>query len=523
MDSVLLETSPMATHPFSVASQTLPNLQLIVNDSIDQFLIAIKSESRDLSPFKSIFSRILQSTIDPPLEIVWLYSAVCFHESVSYRNDCVAVVNSVKDLLSLLSTCSANCNGVKSIALLAPAVSELYYCYLNSKDLSSKEGKKVRREIECLIERILGYISICSGKISIVRDKDLLLPGFKDLVRVWTAKHKNGENGVKVLFPLVNGEIRDGFERDECQIGYLAGVVIAEAFLLKLSLRVSGNGGSSSKKELQMELGMSCISSICVFQNLVFFDALLSLLLEAPLPVLSLIDKSEEILVRDILYDALIRSEYSFVNHAIAMNHSEDYLISIFIKRLIVTHQAVLSARNGGDQNRAISYITAFSSSSVPNCLIKWVNNHTVFGTINKPNSSTPQALLKWLVELEDNGIKLFGDKISKFRNNLIFDEPKIPNSNFNSISKQTDEELFFVDKKGSSKNDDVMMMMDDAFMAAAESMRDGKNRKRKEFEEMEGQKAKLGKFGDGFVNVSSGSEVDDPESDGDDEMDGSD
>lgn len=152
----------MATsYPFALGSHNHPNVQSIVNDSIDRFLIEINKESRDLSGFHSIFSRLLQSSLDPPLEIIWLYSALCFHESISYQNDVFAVVTAIKDLVQLLSACSASCDGLKSIALLAPAVSELYYCYLSSKNLTSKEAKKVRKEIECVIEVVLSYISIC--------------------------------------------------------------------------------------------------------------------------------------------------------------------------------------------------------------------------------------------------------------------------------------------------------------------------------------------------------------------------
>lgn len=272
MDSVLVDSLPMAAYPFSLGSHSHPNLQSIVNDSIDRFLIEIRKESRDLSGFRSIFSRLLQSSLDPPLEIVWLYSAVCFHEAVSYQNDIFAIVTAIKDLVQLLSACSASCDGLKSIALLAPAVSELYYCYLSSKNLSSKESKKVRKEIECLIEVVLSYISICSGKTSNGGERDVLLPGFSDFVRVWTVRHENGKDAISILFPLVSDEIRDEFRKEGCQIGYLAGVLVAEAFLLRLSLKVQGGAGSSTgtKSELQKDLRIWAVSSISVFQNSIF-------------------------------------------------------------------------------------------------------------------------------------------------------------------------------------------------------------------------------------------------------------
>ncbi|KAF3324468.1 hypothetical protein FCM35_KLT10625 [Carex littledalei] len=542
MDSVLVESLPMATYPFSLGSHNHPNLQSIVNDSIDRFLIEIKKESRDLSGFRSIFSRLLQLSLDPPLEIIWLYSAVCFHESISYQNDVFAVVTAIKDLVQLLSACSASCNGLKSIALLAPAVSELYYCYLSSKNLTSKEAKKVRKEIECVIEVVLSYISICSSKISNGGDRDVLLPGFSDLVRVWTVRHDNGKDAISILFPLVSAEIRDGFHKEGCQISYLAGVLVAEAFLLRLSLKVQGGVGSSTgsttgaKSELQMDLRIWAVSSISVFQNSIFLDVLLKLMLETSLPMLAFLHTAEENLVREILYDALILSDYSFLNYEIVMQQSDNYLISIFLRRLILTHVAVLAARNGGDLSKSILYIDAFSKSSVPNCLINWVTSRTQFGKIDKPNSYTPQSLLKWLVELEDKGIGLFSD-ISKYQKRIVFYETKAGSQNLNAnlFSKQTDEELFFFDKNEGSTDalkedqDDDMDMMDGAFIAAAQTMKattaDG-SRKRKELggDDESGPLFKSLKYKiNPSVNEggSSGSEVENPSSD--DEMDDTD
>jgi hypothetical protein len=272
MDSVLLESVSMVTHSFSLGSHSHPNVQSIVNDSIERFLIEIKKESRDLSAFRSVFSRLLQSNLDPPLEIIWLYSAVCFHEAISYQSDIFAVLTAVKELVQLLSACSASCNDSKSIALLAPAVSELYYCHLSSKNHTSKVAKKVRKEIEYLIEVVLSYISICSSKVS-NGERDVLLPGFSDLVTVWTVRHENGKDAISILFPLVSAEVGDEFHKEGCQIGYLAGVLVAEAFLLRLSLKVQGGiDGSTTgtKYEFQKDLRIWAVSSISVFQNSIF-------------------------------------------------------------------------------------------------------------------------------------------------------------------------------------------------------------------------------------------------------------
>lgn len=53
----------------------------------------------------------------------------------------------------------------------------------------------------------------------------------------------------------------------------------------------------------------------------------------------------EEILVRDILYDALILVDYSFVNPGVEVEQADESTISILITRLIVAYEATEIAR----------------------------------------------------------------------------------------------------------------------------------------------------------------------------------
>ncbi|XP_008810392.2 uncharacterized protein LOC103721820 isoform X2 [Phoenix dactylifera] len=537
MDAVLLE-SPTVAKPPAFAPLAGLNFQSVLKESIDRFLIEVQKESCDFSAFRSIFFRLIQSSADPPLEVIWLYSAVGYHEAIASKKDAIERVMAVKDLLQLLFACSASCGGLKSIALLAPAVSELYRCVTEAEKLSKKVAKKARREIEALVEGIISYISICSSKSSKVEEfsDSYLLPCFVDLVRVWTVQHSCGLDGLGVLFPLVSDEIRGQFRKEGCGTGYLAGVVVTEAFLLRLCLKIKAAGAPRS--DLQKELRIWAVSSITTFQNRVFFEILLRLLLDPPMPVSFLLCSMDESLVRDILYDAVILVDYSFINPGFEVERSDDSIMNLLMTRLIVTHEAIQVARSRGDQGKAIAYINAFSTSIIPNGLVNWVTKRVGLERLNRPTATTPQALLKWFLGLEEQGLRLFEDNILKLHSKLIFDETKFGSdaSVFNMDSKKTDADLFFFDNRGEvakeAAEDEDMETMDTAFLAAARSMKSTPSngtKKRKEWGDEEGEeqmkfvKHKLDNssvkedFAPSVVHdMSSGSEVENPASDDD-------
>lgn len=163
------------------------------------------------------------------------------------------------------------------MALLAPVVSELYHCLREEKKLSGKVAKKFRKEIENLAEGVVSYISICSGRRS--GEQELcdryLLPCFDDIIRVWTVQHSEKVDHFSILFPLLSEQIRYSLRQQGHGLGYLAGAVVAEAFLLNLSLKVQVDG-LLLRPDSQKELRIWAVSSISVFQNYFFFGKISS-------------------------------------------------------------------------------------------------------------------------------------------------------------------------------------------------------------------------------------------------------
>ncbi|CAO2183443.1 unnamed protein product [Urochloa humidicola] len=513
--------------PSMGAALCFNSLESLIRDSASGFLAAVSAApapgAADLTNFHRVFSRVLSGYPDPPLEAVWFFSALSFHD----RPD------DLRSLLQLLSAFAASSpSAAKPLALLAPVISELFH------------SGKTRRETEALVEAVVSYISICSSRpaassaVGASADAGRLLPAFGELVKVWSVRHSKDRCPFQVLFPLAGEEARRELMKEGCSVEYLAGVVVAEAFLFRLCLKVQ-NATGVPRAELQKELRTWAVSSIPVFQNQHFYGILLNMLLNSPLPVYSLLSADDEILVRDVLYDALILVDYSFINNVSGVDQAD--LLPIYLPRLIITLDAVNEARRKGDQGRAMSFINAFSTSNVPNYLIKWATCKAGFGALNKPIANTPQALLKWLVDLEDKGLKVFGDDSSWAKGRLIYDEVK---NGYGNRMTHSDADLFFIDKqsggevmdtKGSDEEAVEMETTGNAFMAAAQSMKVATNGIRKRKGGCGNEDAAAVKFvkykvedssaKDYFLSanngMSSGSEVENPQSD--DEMEESD
>lgn len=85
-----------------------------------------------------------------------------------------------------------------------------------------------------------------------------------DLISIWT--HPN--EGLDQFLPLVSSEVRGEFSSGVCDVRRLAGVVIAETFLMKLCLDF--NTGRS-RQDLEKDLRIWAVGSITRIKNFYFF------------------------------------------------------------------------------------------------------------------------------------------------------------------------------------------------------------------------------------------------------------
>ncbi|KAK3210540.1 hypothetical protein Dsin_015246 [Dipteronia sinensis] len=516
------------------------NYDLKLTQSIQNLVAEKCKKTPNFTHFIDIFYELMQSKVEPPLESIWVYSALTFRSRNLTNDNPLDRLSAARDLFQLISACSGSCNSSKSIALLAPVVFEVYKVVveLKGRHLGSKREKKVFREVKSLVDVILGFISVCccdtsNGKRNVSEVTDLnLIVSFKDLVSLWMEKSES----FKSFLPLVNDEIcREGSER-VCDVNYLAGMVIVEVFLLKLCLSF---GVGMAGVDLEKDLTSWAVSSITGFQNVFFFETLVRMLLEPTLPVTSLLSSEHGVLLKKVLYDAVILVEYSFLNPESAVDLPVELMKSLAMTRLIVTHEAIELLREDGDQKKAISYASAFSSSKLPSQIIKWITNQIGMDEKERSLVSSPKALLKWLLSLENQGIRAFDDKILKSRAKLAVDNSKTDYEYQSSKVKRNEASgdlLFYIDNKGEDEDEEDEEMnesMSAAFVAAAHSMKLPKNggRKRKEMGSA-GNKKKIkypkhdlsdnhGSTREGFSSVSnedlsSESEVDDPISDED-------
>ncbi|KAJ9183842.1 hypothetical protein P3X46_007648 [Hevea brasiliensis] len=397
------------------------NYGLALHQSMQQLLDEIHKETLNLSHFVNMFYRLMQSKIDSPIETIWVYSALSFRSRKTKNQDLSNHILIAEELFQLVSGCSGPCSASKSIALLAPVVFQMYKLVfeLLGKDLGGKRMKKAAKEVKSLIGEILGYVSVCCSKdISKESDSNLSV-SFSDLVSVWM----DGNEGLRAFLPLMSDEICKEISIGGSTVIYLAGVVICEVFLLKLCLDLRmGNRGV----ELEKELGSWIVGSITGLQSFYFFETLVRMLLEPTLPVTSLLSSEDESFLRTILYDAAILVEYSFLSPERAINVPSNRVTDLAMKRLIITHEAIELFRKNGDQKRAIAYTSSFSSSGLCSQIIQCITSQVGMDEeTSRLKGASPKALIKLLLNLDGQGIRLFDDTISKFHAKLALDDSK--------------------------------------------------------------------------------------------------
>ncbi|BAT82528.1 hypothetical protein LR48_Vigan07g259000 [Vigna angularis] len=375
----------------------------MLKESINRFFAEHSRGVTNFSDFTSIFSRMLHATPNPPIPILWFYAALEFRAAREPSR-------SVRDLFQLLVSCTGACGSTKRIAALAPLVFVLHRLALRQREF--------RSEVESLVEGVVSYCSIYCGKE--VCNGDVAVLEFGDLIKVWMVDDDGGGGGgggvfgdcaVEGFFPLVSEEFRKGIMRG-CEVGILAGVVMCEALLLKLCLAFEKG---LSRAELEKNLLASAVQTITGFRSFRFLDTLFRMMLEPVFPVTSLLGSENQVLLKEVLYNSVMMIDYSFINPQAEFSLYANSLKDVAITWLFVAELAVQSAREKGDQGKAMSYINAFCRSCIPSQLINWVTNQNCIGRkITRPNVSTPIALIKWLLVVEEQGISVFAGETAK-------------------------------------------------------------------------------------------------------------
>ncbi|XP_028798510.1 uncharacterized protein LOC114753965 [Neltuma alba] len=420
----------------------------MLKESVDHFLTKYRNGVTDFCDFSSIFSRMLQSMADPPLGVVWFYSALGFHTTklaVQIESSGRAAV--AKDLFQLLVSCSDYCGSMKRIAILAPFVFELHRLVVEETDLKS--------EVQSLLEGLISYCSIFCGQ-GLQEDSDgmtSLDPSFLVVIPVWIVDQSGVWDHSKEFFPIISDQLREGI-KSGCDIGFLAGIVMCEALLLNLCLEFESG---IAKAEQEKKLHGVAVQNITGFRNFYFLDILSRMMLEPVLPVVNILGPENEVLLKEVLFNAVMTVEYSFINPQAGISLCPKSLKDFALTWLFVTDFAIQSARDKGDQEKAVSYLNAFSRSCIPTQLINWVTSQSnVGGMISQPNVSTPIALIKWLLAVEDQGLSIFDGDTAKLRakpkyftSRTEYGPPIIKNSYYN-VGKN----LFLHSRHGGTEED---------------------------------------------------------------------
>lgn len=482
------------------------NYENALSKSLHAVLDSLQNPNfENFSKFTSDFREIVQFKINPPFEAIWVYTALAFRSFNSTKDEPLEKLSTIKDLFQLITTYSASCTSLQCILLIAPVIYNLHKLVLGFKnfELSSKKEKKFFREIKDFSDSVLGYTSVCSDGLygySHKLDDDLIRP-LKDMVGLWVWDEKvqsdTDKGRLKKFFPLLGEDIVEEISSAECGFYEMSGHVIAEAFLLKLCLAFSGK---SSGKELQIELRNWAVGAITGHRNSYFFDSLLRMLFDPPLPLSSLLIPEYEMLLRNVLYDSVILVEYHFLNPERLTHLPTKHAKSLALGRLIVTHEAIELLREQEDQTKALSYTNAFSSSTLPSYLIKWIRNE-IGGEFdsNGPNGSSPKAFIRWILNIENRGVNIFDVYMSKYRAKLVADntEEDLKLLAYNEKTKDLDIDIpFYIDNKGEEEGENVKdEKMSAAFVAAAHSLQSGEEPGGKKRKAENNKKKRVPKF----------------------------
>ncbi|XP_028806457.1 uncharacterized protein LOC114761289 [Neltuma alba] len=464
------------SHSFPLVGE---NYDLKLKQSLLDILAEIRGERPNFSLYVDIFYQLLQSKVDAPFEAIWVYAALTFRNRDSAGGDVLDQISAAKDLFQLLSACSASSGASKCIALLVPVVFEVYRVILKlfAGDLSVKRDKKAMREAKSLLDNVLGYISVCCSKNS-DEERDLLSPNliipFSDLVCVWPSANEDWES----FLPLLSSDVCRWICTRVLDVASLAAAVIIQAFLLKMCFSFHL---AKPTDELEKNFKSWAVSTISRFQNAYFYEILMRTTLGTPLPMSSILKPEDEVVLRKVLFDAILSVEYPF------LYQNARLMQSLTLTRLIVTHVAVEYFRGNGDEKRALSYGKAFSASHVPLEIVKCVKNqHNLEDKASRMNGTSHSAILKWLLSLEDKGIEVFEDDFLRSHARLGLDSSQEGHLEANLEGKIANDDLFYVDKtreeENTSEEDEQNKLASAAFAAAAKTMKvtDSGKRKRK-------------------------------------------
>ncbi|CAJ1972855.1 unnamed protein product [Sphenostylis stenocarpa] len=506
----------------------------MLKESINRFFAEHRRGVTNFSDFTTIFSRVVHATADPPIPILWFYAALEFRAARQPSK-------SARDLFQLLVSCSGAIESTKRIAALAPLVFVLHRLALRRGEFWS--------EVEGLVEGVISYCSIFCGKD--VCDGDVAVLEFGDLIKVWMVDDDGGggvfgDCAMEGFFPLVSEEFRKGIVTG-CDVGVLAGVVMCEALLLKLCLAFEKG---ISRVELEKDLLASAVQTMTGFRSFRFLVLFLQhfrkldldetqlclfILDIGPILVLSGVTSLQfsclffliadwspfrypfqddvgasfasdlftevtqasenQVLLKEVLYNSVMMIDYSFINPQGELSLYANSLKDVAITWLFVAELAVQSAREKGHQGKAMSYINAFCGSCIPVQLINWVTSQDCLGRkISRPNVSTPIALLKWLLVVEEQGIAVFAGETAKqidvmFKANFFTTRTECLLPVIKHFFNNLDKNLFFNSTNGEAGADtldgdiDMLDTVDSVSLAAADSLStviDG-TRKRKE------------------------------------------
>ena len=141
------------------------------------------------------------------------------------------------------------------------------------RDRLSLDNVLINREIDCLMDGLVSYISLCCREgVDDHDDSTALSQCFVDLVKVWTIQKRGSEfkfeDDVRMFFPIISDEVRGRTLVSTNGVGVLAGMVMCQVFLLGLCLKFQSE---ELAKRLEEDVLSSAVNVITGFRSCYFF------------------------------------------------------------------------------------------------------------------------------------------------------------------------------------------------------------------------------------------------------------
>ncbi|KAL8160839.1 hypothetical protein V2J09_012328 [Rumex salicifolius] len=496
----------------------LYNYEKSMHEQMEILFQSLDAEDEVFENIEAEFMKLMEVRQDPPFEVIWIYSSPMCKGSVLVGKDFEGRISLMKSIFTGICEKTSSSGVSKSIAMLAPIclwISGLFV-YVYASEFESGMRDEMLMDIRSFVDLILGHVSVCCSSSNDDDRSYRLCKPLEDLLALWMGDKKGRTSLLTCTFSSLSDEIRLRLSKVGVEVSELSGAVAAQLFLMRMGMSLQNADANAKMSDLEKELKRWGVAALTGLRNLDLFVMLLQILLERE-PFTGTLGSEIGPSLRAVLFD-VVSVDYAFLDPEGGDQRSSVHLKNIAFLRLLVSFEAVEFFREMGDHSKAISCENAFSTSRLSAKIVKLVPSGVGLNKCKRTGSS-PKAFLKWLLKLEQQGVKVFSDSTTKYSSKLslkltkrgrdlpVKNQPEAEDSNADDSKT-----VFSIDKAAEeveTESEEELDKVSSAFITAANSMNaaDEPNKAIKRKSSSSGNGKKKQKITDTDLSDSSGEE----------------